>query len=99
MRKVFFYLLSFFTMIFALMIQVDMVSILRIAASGLSTPPLGVYLLWIPVDIFSLISYRFYVDYSLWFILGSDVLIMASLGWFWLARKKSDRYPYNRYHF
>jgi hypothetical protein len=99
MRKLFFYLLSVFTLVFALLIQMDMVSILRIAASGISTPPLGIYLLWIPVDIFSLISYRFYVDYSLWFILGSDVLLIISVLWFWLANKKSDRYPYNRYHF
>jgi nicotinamide riboside transporter PnuC len=99
MRKPILYLLSLFTLMFAILIQIDMVFILRIAASGISTPPLGIYLLWIPVEVFSVVTYRFYVENSLWFFFGSDLLIVLAILWIWLAHKKSDRYPYNRYHF
>ena len=99
MRRFFYTLLAAITLTMALMIQIDLISVLRLAASGISTAPLGIYLLWVVVDLIPFVNYRFFVTHALWFFLASDSLFILVWIWLKLAFKREDRAPYNRYRF
>ena len=99
MVKFFYGLLALLTLSVALLIQIDGVSVLRVAASGVSSRPLNIYLVWLVVDFFPLVTYRFFAENALYFILGSNLLFVGVWAWLKLAFKPRDRYPANRYRF
>lgn len=63
---------------FAILIQLDVISLYRLAVSGVNDTPIGMYLLWLFPTLFNL-TYAQLGQQSVWILLVSDGLLIGGL--------------------
>jgi len=99
MRKLMIILFALILFVFAILIQLDLVTILTITATSLNSSPTGVYLLWIILILFEELSYSFFIDNATLFLLMSNLIILSSFGILFSLYVNQRKLTNRRYHF
>jgi len=99
MRKLLIILFALILFVLAILIQLDLVTILTITATSLNSSPTGVYLLWIILILFKELSYSFFIDNATLFLLISNLVILSSFGILFRLYVNQRNLTNRRYHF
>lgn len=99
MRKLLVIIFAVILFILAILVQLDLVTILTITATSLNTSPKGVYVLWIILLIFKDLSYTFFIENATLFLLLSNMLIISSFGILFKLYVNIQNLTRRRYHF
>lgn len=99
MRKLLIILFALILFVFAILIQLDLVTILTITATSLNSSPTGVYLLWILLLFFKELTYSFFIDNATLFLLMSNLIILCSFGILFGLYVNQRKLSNRRYHF
>lgn len=99
MRKLMIILFALILFVLAILIQLDLVTILTITATSLNSSPTGVYLLWIILILFKELSYSFFIDNATLFLLISNLIILSSFGILFRLYVNQRNLTNRRYHF
>ncbi len=99
MRKFFIILFAIILFVLAILIQLDLVTILTITATSLNSSPTGVYLLWIILLLFKDLNYTFFIENATLFLLFSNLIIIASFAVLFKLYVDTQNISNRRYHF
>jgi hypothetical protein len=99
MRKLLIILFALLLFVFAILIQLDLVTILTITATSLNTSPTGVYLLWIILLLFKDLTYSFFIVNATLFLLMSNLIILGSFAILFRLYVNQRNLTNRRYHF
>lgn len=99
MRKLLIIIFAVILFILAILVQLDLVTILTITATSLNTSPKGVYVLWIILRIFKDLSYTFFIENATLFLLLSNIIILCSFGILFKLYVDTQNLTRRRYHF
>jgi len=99
MRKLLIILFALILFVFAILIQLDLVTILTITATSLNSSPTGVYLLWIILLMYKGLTYTFFIENATLFLLISNLIILSSFGILFKLYVDSQHISNRRYHF
>lgn len=99
MRKLLIIIFAVILFILAILVQLDLVTILTITATSLNTSPKGVYILWIILRIFKDLSYTFFIENATLFLLLSNIIILCSFGILFKLYVDTQNLTRRRYHF
>lgn len=80
MRKLFTILFAIVLFVFALLIQLDLITILTVTATSLKASPTSIYVLWMVLLLFNDLSFNFFIENAPTIILFSNVVILCSIG-------------------
>lgn len=99
MRKLLIILFALILFVLAILIQLDLVTILTITATSLNSSPTGVYLLWIVLLLFNELTYSFFIVNATLFLLISNLIILSSFGILFRLYVETKNVSNRRYHF
>lgn len=99
MRKILTIIFAIILFILAILVQLDLVTILTITATSLNSSPTGVYLLWIVILLFKDLNYSFFINNATLFLLLSNLIIIASFGILFNLYVYTQKISNRRYHF
>jgi hypothetical protein len=99
MRKLFIIMFSIVLFVLAILIQLDLVTILTITATSLSSSPKGVYILWTLIFLFEDLSYIYFIENATVFLLISNFIILCSFGLLFKLYVDTQNLSRRRYHF
>jgi len=99
MRKLFIIMFSIVLFVLAILIQLDLVTILTITATSLNSSPKGVYILWILILLFEDLSYIYFIENATIFLLISNFIILCSFGILFKLYVDTQNLSRRRYHF
>ncbi|NTW91209.1 MAG: hypothetical protein HGA35_04695 [Erysipelotrichaceae bacterium] len=80
MRKLFTILFAIVLFVFALLIQLDLITILTVTATSLKASPTSIYVLWMVLLLFKDLNFNFFIHYAPVIILLSNIVILCSIG-------------------
>lgn len=99
MRKLFIILFAVLLFIVAILIELDLITILTITATSLNSSPRGVYVLWMILLMFENLNYTFFIENATLFLLISNLLILSSFGIIFALYVDSQNKSRRRYYF
>lgn len=99
MRKLLIIIFAVILFILAILVQLDLVTILTITATSLNTSPKGVYALWVILLVFNDLSYSFFIENATLFLLLSNIIILCSFGILFKLYVDTQNLTRRRYHF
>jgi hypothetical protein len=99
MRKLFIIIFSIVLFVLAVLIQLDLVTILTITATSLSSSPKGVYILWALVYLFEDLSYIYFIENATIILLISNFIILCAFGILFKLYVDTQNLSKRRYHF
>lgn len=80
MRKLFTILFAIVLFVFALLIQLDLITILTVTATSLKASPTSIYVLWMVLLLFNDLNFSFFIKHAPTIILFSNIVILCSIG-------------------
>ena len=80
MRKLFTISFAIVLFVFAILIQLDLITILTVTATTLKASPTNIYVLWMVLLLFKDLSFNFFIDHAPNIILFSNIVILCSVG-------------------
>lgn len=80
MRKLFTISFAIVLFVFAILIQLDLITILTVTATTLKASPTNIYVLWMVLLLFKNLSFNFFIEHAPNIILFSNIVILCSIG-------------------
>ena len=80
MRKLFTISFAIVLFVFAILIQLDLITILTVTATTLKASPTNIYVLWMVLLLFKNLSFNFFIEHAPNIILFSNIVILSSVG-------------------
>lgn len=80
MRKLFTISFAIVLFVFAILIQLDLITILTVTATTLKASPNNIYVLWMVLLLFKDLSFNFFIEHAPNIILFSNIVILCSVG-------------------
>ncbi len=80
MRKLFTISFAIVLFVFAILIQLDLITILTVTATTLKASPTNIYVLWMVLLLFKDLSFNFFIEHAPNIILFSNIVILCSIG-------------------
>ena len=80
MRKLFTISFAIVLFVFAILIQLDLITILTVTATTLKASPTNIYVLWMVLLLFKDLSFNFFIQHAPNIILFSNIVILCSVG-------------------
>lgn len=80
MRKLFTISFAIVLFVFAILIQLDLITILTVTATTLKASPTNIYVLWMVLLLFKDLSFNFFIEHAPNIILFSNIVILCSVG-------------------
>lgn len=80
MRKLFTISFAIVLFVFAILIQLDLITILTVTATTLKASPTNIYVLWMVLLLFKDLSFNFFIEHAPTIILFSNIIILCSVG-------------------
>ena len=77
MRKIYTILFAITLFVLAILIQLDLITILKVTATSVNTSPTNVYILWIALYLFEDITYLFFIENATLILLLSNLIIIS----------------------
>jgi hypothetical protein len=98
MKRVLILLSAVVVLVFAILLQLDMIALFNLNLSGIYDAPTSMYLLWI-IPLLTNTDYEILKDSLLLIIVISDVLILTSGGLFYLGLRRDPYSTQRKYHY
>lgn len=80
MRKLLTILFAIVLFVFAILIQLDLITILTVTATSLNASPTNIYVLWMVLLLFKDLNFNFFIENAPIIILLSNILVLLSVG-------------------
>ena len=99
MRKIFTILFALSLFVLAILIQLDLVTILTASATSLNSTPTNVYVLWLAVFMFEDLNYSLFINHASTILLFSNIIIIACFCSLFRLYIASQNLSKRRYYF
>lgn len=99
MRKILTIIFALVLFVLAILIQLDLITILTVSATSLNATPTSVYVLWTILLLFENLTYSFFINNATIVLLISNILILISFGILFLLYRHESNLSKRRYTF
>ncbi len=99
MRKILTIIFALVLFVLAILIQLDLITILTVTATSLNATPTSVYVLWTILLLFENLTYSFFINNATIILLISNILILISFGILFLLYRHESNLSKRRYTF
>ena len=99
MRKILTIIFALVLFVLAILIQLDLITILTVSATSLNATPTSVYVLWTILLLFENLTYSFFINNATIVLLISNLLILISFGILFLLYRHESNLSKRRYTF
>lgn len=99
MRKILTIIFALVLFVLAILIQLDLITILTVSATSLNATPTSVYVLWTILLLFENLTYSFFINNATIILLISNLLILISFGILFLLYRHESNLSRRRYTF
>jgi hypothetical protein len=99
MRKILTIIFALVLFVLAILIQLDLITILTVSATSLNATPTSVYVLWTILLLFENLTYSFFINNATIILLISNILILISFGILFLLYRHESNLSKRRYTF
>ncbi len=99
MRKILTIIFALVLFVLAILIQLDLITILTVSATSLNATPTSVYVLWTILLLFENLTYSFFINNATIILLISNLLILISFGILFLLYRHESNLSKRRYTF
>ena len=99
MRKILTIIFALVLFVLAILIQLDLITILTVTATSLNATPTSVYVLWTILLLFENLTYSFFINNATIILLISNLLILISFGILFLLYRHESNLSKRRYTF
>lgn len=99
MRKILTIIFALVLFVLAILIQLDLITILTVTATSLNATPTSVYVLWTILLLFENLTYSFFINNATIVLLISNLLILISFGILFLLYRHESNLSKRRYTF
>ena len=99
MRKILTIIFALVLFVLAILIQLDLITILTVTATSLNATPTSVYVLWTILLLFENLTYSFFINNATIILLISNILILISFGILFLLYRHESNLSRRRYTF
>lgn len=99
MRKILTIIFALVLFVLAILIQLDLITILTVSATSLNATPTSVYVLWTILLLFENLTYSFFINNATIILLISNILILISFGILFLLYRHESNLSRRRYTF
>lgn len=99
MRKILTIIFALVLFVLAILIQLDLITILTVSATSLNATPTSVYVLWTILLLFEDLTYSFFINNATIILLISNILILISFGILFLLYRHESNLSKRRYTF